>query len=79
MGVSEPLNVVEDEPRQRYDHEHDEGDGDKEYAGLVDTGVVGRHPSAQRDVHHDPGSVVHELGDVLAISLTNKDRHNVVY
>ena len=33
--VPESLNVVEDEPSQRDEHEHDEGDGHEEHRRLL--------------------------------------------
>ena len=35
VNVSETLNVVENEPGQRDEHEHDEGDGDEEDRRLL--------------------------------------------
>ena len=42
MGVSEALNVVEDEPGERDDHQDDERDGDKHDRCLADVGGVRR-------------------------------------
>lgn len=51
VGVSEPLDVVEDEPGEGDDHQHDEGDGDEHHRRPAD--VLLQVPRADGDRHGD--------------------------
>ena len=61
MGISEALNIVEDEPGKGDDHEDDEGDGDKENGGFADTTVrrdIGGLLLARCNGHHNTHALV---------------------
>lgn len=39
VNVPEALHIVEYEPRERYDHQYDERNGNEQHGGLVDARI----------------------------------------
>lgn len=67
MCISETLDVIEDKPRKRNDHEYDEGDRYEEDRRLVDVVVGQMLLPTERDLHHQlQRRVVGERGDQLS-------------
>ena len=60
VRVTESLYVVKDQPSQRDDHQHDEGDGHEEDRRLADVIVVDGMRLAHVDLHGDASAVVHK-------------------
>ena len=82
MGVSESLNVIEDQPGKGDNHEDDEGDGDEENGGFADA-VVWVHVSvllfARGNGHHYTHALVSKPGQLLPRFLGHEDGHLVFH
>ena len=79
MGVPEALDVVEDEPGERDDHEDDEGDGHKEHGGTVNVGEGVGVLTARGDHHHHTRPIVHQTRDVQPLRLADEDTHHALH
>ncbi len=75
VGVSEALDVVEDEPGQRDDHEDDEGDGDEDHGGAAD--VFLEVACSDGDVHGHGYVLLQQGHDLTTLGLRNHDGHHV--
>lgn len=78
VSVTEALYVVKDEPSERDDHEHNEGDGHEEHRCLVDAGVLRDLVSSHGDLHVHTSAVIHQSRYSLPIHLADENRHHVV-
>lgn len=75
VGVAEALDVVEDQPGQGDDHQHDEGDGDEHHGGAAD-GFL-QVACADGDVHGHGYVLLQQGHDLTTFGLRNHDRHHV--
>ncbi len=75
VGVAEALDVVEDQPGQRDDHQHDEGDGDEHHGGAAD-GFL-QVTCADGDVHGHGYVLLQQGHDLTTSVLRNHDRHHI--
>ncbi len=75
VGVSEALDVVEDEPGQRDDHEDDEGDGDEDHGGAAD--VFLEVACSDGDVHVNVDIPLHQKNQITTLGLRNHDGHHI--
>lgn len=71
VGVSEPLDVVEDEPGEGDDHQHDEGDGHKHHRRPAD--VLLQVPRPDGDRHVDRHVALQQRYDLAAFWLRDHD------
>lgn len=71
VGVSEPLDVVEDEPGERDDHQHDEGDGHEHHRRPAD--VLLQVPRPDGDRHGDRHVALQQRHHLAALWLRDHD------
>lgn len=71
VGVSEPLDVVEDEPGERDDHQHDEGDGHEHHRRPAD--VLLQVPRPDGDRHGDRHVALQQRRHLAALWLRDHD------
>ena len=74
VGIAEPLDVVEDQPGEGDDHEHDEGDGDEHHRGAAH--VLLKVPRSYGDVHVDWNVSLQQGDDLPALGFRDHDGHN---
>lgn len=75
VGISEPLDVVEDEPGERDDHQHDEGDGHEHHRRPAH--VLLQVPRADGDRHGDRHVALQQRRHLAALGLRNHDGDNL--
>lgn len=75
VGEAEPLDVVEDQPGERDDHQDDEGDGDEHHRGAAD--VLLQVPCADGDVHGHRYVLLQQGHDLTTFGLGNHDSHHI--
>ena len=79
MSITEPLDIVEDEPSQRDDHQDNKWNGNKQNWCAVDIASMTWLCRTNNDVHQYTCSVVYQWSNVLAILLVHKDWHQVIH
>lgn len=77
VGISEPLDVVEDEPGQRDDHQHDEGDGHKDHRGPAHVLLQVSGPDG--DGHGDRHVTFQQRHHLATFRLWDHDGHDIAY
>lgn len=75
VSVAKPLDVVEDQPRERDDHQDDEGDGDEHHRGAAH--VLLQVPRADADVHGHRYVLLQQGHDLTTFGFGDHDRHHI--
>ena len=79
VSITESLNIVEDKPGQRDNHEDNEWNGNKQDWCTIDTASMTGASWTNNNVHQNMCSIVNQWSNVLTLLLVHKDWYHIIH